>query len=110
MNTTKKKTQQDTHSDLLTALLQFIDLLEGQKEADAVRDLRQASEELAKHDPAAEEYKAALAVVLESFTGEHELDAYTLPGESHGNWSERDDLYLASSKVLNLVKRLVKSV
>ena len=50
----------------------------------------------------------ALHLLLECFEGDHELDAYTFQrSKGEDKWSEAAELYLASTSVKNLVKRLM---
>ena len=93
--------------ELATFLNRFIFLLEGQKEDEAVADLRIAVGDLQKYQIGSDEFKAALTIIINSYEGEHELSAYTHRREAadKGNWTEADELFLVSTKVLNLAQR-----
>jgi len=107
MSSVLKKTKKNSVADLVTALNKFIYLLEGQKEFDAVQDLRIASADIQKYQPESEEFQSAIRLLVDAYEGEHELKAYTLRRQkSESEWTEADDLYLASIEVLNLANRL----
>ena len=109
MSSVLKKTKKNSVSDLVTALNKFIHLLEGQKEFDAVKDLRTIGADLQKFQPDSEEFQSAISLLLDAYEGEHELKAYTLRRQkADDDWTEADDLYLASIEVLNLINRLSK--
>lgn len=109
MTVVRKKTPSTSSSDLQSALSQLIDLLETQKEDAAIVDLNSALHTLSHHEPASPEYQNALQLVKEAFEGEHELIAYTFRGEKNKEWSAAEELFLASSKVYNLLHRLLKA-
>ncbi len=107
MSSVLKKTRKNSVTDLVAALHKFVHLLEGQKEFDAIKDLKLVSADIQKHQPEAEEFQAAIRLLLEAYDGEHELKAYTLRRQKPDNeWTTADDLYLASIEVLNLANRL----
>ena len=109
MSSVLKKTKQTSVNDLLTALDKFMDLLKGQKEFDAVEDLQIVSADLKKYQPDEKEFQSALKNLLEAYDGDHELRAYTLRRKkADDDWTEAEDLYLASIDVLNLTNRLTK--
>jgi hypothetical protein len=108
MSVVVKRTRKNSTTELKTSLQQLIQLLEGQKEDDAVADLRIALGDIEKVQPESEEFKAAIRLVHECFEGDHELIAYTFNQGKDGRWSEVEELYLASTTVFNLVKRLNK--
>lgn len=109
MSSVLKKTKQSSVNDLVTALDKFMDLLKGQKEMDAVEDLQVVSADLQKFQPDDQEFQAALKQLLEAYDGDHELRAYTLRRKkADDDWTEAEELYLASIEVLNLANRLTK--
>ena len=105
-----KRSKSSSLDDLRKQLLSLIHLLEEQNEDAAVSDLRIALSDLQKYTPDSNESAAALALLLEAFEGEHELIAYTYKREKQeaGQWTDIDRLYLASTGVLTLVKRLMR--
>lgn len=109
MPVVRKKTKKSSAADLKSAMLKLIYLLEGQKEHDAVADLRIAITDIDKYQPQSAEFQAALQLIIEAFEGEHELNAYTFRRENDEKWSEVEELYLASTNVLNVVRRLLKT-
>ncbi len=102
-----KRNKQNSVSDLCKFLGKLIELLREQKELDAVVDLEKALAILAKHDEKSSQFKQALAIIQDAFEGEHDLGAYALlRKDRQGQWGEVEELYLASSTVMNLVRRL----
>lgn len=109
MSSVLKKTKQSSVNDLVAALNKFMELLKGQKELDAVKDLNAVSADLQKFPPDSDEFQSALKLLLEAYDGDHELRAYTLRRKkADDDWTEAEDLYLASIEVLNLANRLSK--
>ena len=108
MTVTKKKTRKTSTADLGSAMTKLIYLLEGQKEDEAVADLRIALADIQKHQLESAEFQAALNLIVEAFEGEHELNAYTYKRDKEDQWTEVEELYLASTSVLNIVRRLQK--
>ncbi len=109
MPTVLKKTKMNSVSDLVAALNKFIFLLEGQKEFDAVEDLKSVVADLEKSPPDSVEFQTAIEEIIEAYDGEHELQAYTLRRQkADDDWTEAEELYLASIEVLNLAKRFSK--
>ena len=102
-----KKNKQNSVHDLRKTLLNLIELLEGQDEQEAIADLKIALDDLAAHPQGSREYVAALNLIKEAFDGEHQLSAYTFPRKNReGQWGDVEELYLASTRVINLVRRL----
>jgi hypothetical protein len=102
-----KKNKQSSVQDLRKALLKLMELLEGQDELEAVEDLKRAMLDLQEGGEQSPQFKQALALINEAFEGDHNLSAYTLPRKNReGQWGEVEELYLASTGVLNLVRRL----
>ena len=104
-----KKSKKSSTADLRSAMTKLIYLLEGQKEDEAVADLRIALSDIEKYQVESAEFQAALKLIIEAFEGEHELNAYTYKRDKEDQWTEVEELYLASTSVLNLVRRLLKS-
>jgi hypothetical protein len=110
MSSVLKKSKQSSVNDLLAALNKFMDLLEGQQEFDAVRDLKTICAALQKYKPEEEGFQSALKDLAEAYDGDHELRAYTLRRKrADDDWTEAEELYLASIEVLNLMNRLSKT-
>ena len=106
--TVRKKSPKKSSQELIEAIGQFIFFLEGQKEYDAITDLRIAATDIEKYPIGSPEFKAAVNLIIEAYENEHELSAYTISSKDSGqNWSEAEELYLASTRVLNLAKRLI---
>ncbi len=105
-----KRTKKASATELTSALQEFIYLLEGQKEEEAVADLKKALEDLERNEVESEAFKSAIKVVIDAFGDEHELAVYmmTPKEESPDKWTEKEQLYLASSRVSNLIKRFNK--
>ena len=109
MTTVKTKSKKSSVGDLRSALVKLIYLLEGQQEKEAVMDLRIALSDIEKYVFGSAEFSAALNLIKEAFEGEHELNAYTFKREKEEEWSEVEELYLASTSVINIVRRLLTS-
>lgn len=102
-----KKSKHDSVSDLIAALNKFIELLEGQDEFDAVQDLKLISSSLKTNLSDEQKFQQALKDLIETYDGDHELRAYTLRRKrADDDWTEAEQLYLASIEVLNLCNRL----
>ena len=109
MTVVRKKSRQSSVEDLKVAINKLIYLLEGQGEDDAVKDLRIAARDLEQYQPGSGEFHSALGLITEAFEGEHELNAYTFKRDKQSDrWSEADELFLASTSVISLVRRLEK--
>ncbi len=109
--TIKKRDPKSSQQELITEINHFAILLDEEGETDAALDLRQAALDLSKHGPESKEYFQALELVQECFSGDHELNAYTFhkpAATGSGTWTKADDLFLRSTTVLNLCKRLVR--
>jgi len=100
-----KRDKKDSSSDLVTALDKLIPLLSNQGEEDAVACLKDAMELLRKSQPGHADHKKAVAEIIDAFEGDHELNAYTLHAKS-GEWSEAEELSIASNRVLSLALRM----
>lgn len=109
--TVRKKTLAASKEDLAINLHKFAFLLEKEKEKEAATELRQIADDLTVSSATQTEIKQLLESLLEAYSGDHELDAYTIRREiSAGSWSSSEELYLVSVQVLNLTKRILKSV
>ena len=100
---------QNSMQELCTALERFCVLLETQKETAAVAQLHEILSQLKRIDTGADStiQEQAIDAIVEAFEGEHELAAYTLHKTKDPNeWTEADALFLASTEVWNLVRRL----
>lgn len=105
----RKKNKQTSLEDLFVATKKFISLLEKQNETDAAAVLQSALQKLEQSQYGSPTFIAALSMISEAFDGEMELNAYTFKrAGSADRWSDADDLFLASTSVLNLVRRLSK--
>ena len=101
-----KRDRGSSKESLLTELSKFCDLLMGQGEDDAVKDLQKARDILSKASLGGDDQKMALKIIEEAFGDEHELEAYTVARDRGGDWGDAEELALVSSRVLNLMKRL----
>ncbi len=81
-------------------------LLEAQGEEEAVQDLSTAVADLVKHPAASEECTAAVQLVLECFSGDHELIDYINKKPDLENWSASEELFVVGTSVFNIAKRL----
>ena len=109
MTVVRKKSKKSSTADLRSAMTKLIYLLQGQKEDEAVADLRIALSDIEKYQVESAEFQAALKLINEAFEGEHELNAYTYKRDKEDQWTEVEELYLASTSVLNLVRRLLNT-
>lgn len=102
-----KRNKENSAQDLIKELEKFIPLLQGQKEDEAVADLRKVVAELKTSTPGDEKHKAAIKTVIEAFEGDHELNAYTHQRQGAGtkSWTDADELSIVSARVFNLARR-----
>lgn len=99
---------QNSMQELCIGLERFCMLLETQKEVAAVAQLREILAQLTQ-GVAGSLQDQAIEAIVEAFEGEHELAAYTLHKNKDPEvWTEADELYLASTGVWNLARRLRK--
>ena len=109
MQVVKKRTAKTSQLRLLASLRRLIALLERQNETEAVADLNIALIDLEKHVLGSSEHKAALQLVAEAFTGEHELEVYmNVQTKENSSWGAKEELYLTSTEVFSLVKRMLQ--
>lgn len=107
----KKKTPKSSTNDLVIALDKLIILLEGQSEDEAAADLTRIQKQLQQVQPATQAFKQELEKIIDAFQGEHELESYTIRRESSGDqWTEAEELYIASTTVWNLANRLMRTM
>ncbi len=105
----KKKDPKSSQRELVAQINHFAYLLEEEEEDEAAKDLRIAGQDLQKYAVGSSEYQSALNLIYECFEGAHELKAYTFQRSSSQNaWTKADELFLASTGVLTLVKRLLR--
>lgn len=100
-----KRDAKSSSEDLLVAIEKLIPLLKDQGDDDAAEDLADVSVALTKTTSGTSAHKELIARVIDAFEGDHELIAYTLH-KSTNDWSEADQLAQASSRVLNLARRI----
>ncbi len=100
-----KRNRVNTHLDLIAAIEKLCPLLEGQKEHDAVSDLKKAAEVLRRAVQNSQDWKDAIASIIDAFEGDHELMAYTHQRDTD-QWTEVEELSQVSSRVLSLARRL----
>jgi hypothetical protein len=101
-----KRDRKDSAADLVTAIEKLNPLLEAQGEKDAVADLKMAGDSLRKSTVGTKQFQEAIDSVIDAFEGDHELMAYTLQRQNAGEWSEAEELVIASCRVLNLARRM----
>ena len=110
MAVVKKKKRSLSLSELQVSLTRLIELLELQDEVEAVADLQSALNTIEDVSSDSAAVDKALATILDAFTGVHELEAYTIRRGTDGQgWSAADDLYIASTTVWSLTKRLYRT-
>lgn len=89
----------------MTAIQKLVPLLKNQGDDDAAEDLSDVATALTKTTTGTSAHKALIARIIDAFEGDHELIAYTLH-KSTSEWTEADALAQASSRVLNLARRI----
>lgn len=101
----RKKSKEDSREELIKAIKDFAQLLETEGESDAVNELDEIQNNLRMADPESDGFKKAIKALKECFEGDHELISYTMRKSKDGEWSNADLLYLASTKVLGIMRR-----
>jgi tRNA U38,U39,U40 pseudouridine synthase TruA len=102
-----KKNKQNSVNDLRKSLNKLIVLLEEQDEDAAAADLKLALQAIESSPEGSPKFVEALKQIADAYEGEHDLAAYTLARNNRqGQWGDVEELYLASTGVLNLVRRL----
>jgi hypothetical protein len=101
-----KRSRKASASELVSAIEALIPYLKGQGEDEACEDLDKAAKSLAENEYGSDAHKGAVELVIEAFDGDHELMPYTMTRDSKGKWTEVEELSAASSRVINLARRL----
>ena len=102
-----KRDKQATSADLISSIERFVVLLRDQGEHDACKDLEKAATALRAAKAGTPEHSEAVALIIEAFEGDHELNAYTHQrATTPGQWTEADELAIVSARVLNLTRRM----
>ena len=96
-----KRDRNSSKTDLTQSIYKLCYLLEGQKEFEAVEDLKKAANLMSSNEVGSEDFTKAVAIVIDAFEGEHELMAYTFQRETD-KWTEVEELANQSSHVLTL--------
>ena len=99
-----KRDRNSSKSDLTQSIYKLCYLLEGQKEFEAVEDLKKAAGLLSSNELGSDNFNQAIEIVIDAFEGEHELMAYTFQRETK-QWTEVEELANQSSRVLTLARR-----
>ena len=99
-----KRDRNSSKTDLTQSIYKLCYLLEGQKEFEAVEDLKKAASLLADNDLGTDNFNRGVSIVIEAFEGEHELMAYTFQRETK-QWTEVEELANQSSRVLTFARR-----
>ena len=102
-----RRDRKSSSLELVGALQRLAPLLKGQGEDEAAAFLLASAStlEAQEHDSAA--FATTVGKILAAFEGEEfELIAYTLKASDHRDWSEADELAIASNRVLTLARRL----
>ncbi len=103
-----KRGKQESSKDLLTALDEFMGLLEDQDEGDAIAHLKAASDKLRNAKADSPQHSEAAKSIVEAFEGEHELGGYILSRANPDEWDITQQLSQSGTRVLNLAKRLCR--
>jgi hypothetical protein len=106
MNIVRKQSSQVSQEKLISSLGHFIVLLKTQEEDEAIELLNNILFEI----KSSHVKKESLEQIIEAFIGEEQnLIVYTYPSKKESTWSIKDDLYVASTEVLNLARRILRS-
>ena len=93
---------------LISALEKLIFLLQDQNENSAVLDLNKVLSKFSKEERKLD--KSDLEELIEIFNGEHDLIVYTHASKKDSPaWGIKEELYVASTEVFSLTKRLLRS-
>lgn len=101
-----KRDRKNSSADLIVAIEKLIPLLQDQKEDDAISDLAKAQNLLRNAEPGSPDHNQAVSIIIDAFEGDHELAAYTHQRAGATDWTEFEELSLASSRVLSLARRM----
>ena len=100
-----KRDRKASSEDLVKAISEFVVLLRKQKEDEAILDLNRAAALIGGSDVSSDDFSRGIAIVIDAFEGDHELGAYTT-AKLTDNWTDADQLAIASTRVLSLAKRI----
>jgi hypothetical protein len=101
-----KRDRKNSSADLVVAIEKLIPLLRDQNEDEAVEDLVKASELLTRNAPGSDKHREAVNIIVDAFEGDHELSAYTHQRAGANDWTEVEELSLASNRVISLARRM----
>ena len=101
-----KRDRKNSSADLVVAIEKLIPLLRDQHEDEAIADLEKARQLLTGHAPGSDTHQEAVRLVIDAFEGDHELSAYTHQRAGATDWTEVEELSLASNRVLSLARRM----
>ncbi|MEY4631590.1 MAG: hypothetical protein RIQ81_1710 [Pseudomonadota bacterium] len=101
-----KRDRKNSSADLIVAIEKLIPLLRDQHEEEAIEDLQKAQEMLNRNAPGSDAHQEAVRLVVDAFEGDHELSAYTHQRAGATDWTEFEELSLASNRVLSLARRM----
>ena len=102
-----KRSKSASGNELIKAVEQLLPFLRDQGEDEAVQDLEKAQASLEAEQPGSSGYRKAAEAIVDAFEGDHELIAYTFPRKKGlEEWTAVEELCNASSRVLNLAKRV----
>jgi len=101
-----KRDRKNSSADLVVAIEKLIPLLRDQHEDEAIEDLEKARALLTKNTPGSENHQQAIGIIVDAFEGDHELSAYTHQRAGSTDWTEFEELSLASSRVISLARRM----
>lgn len=101
----RKKSKEDSREELIKAIKDFMELLETEGETEAAEELESIQNVLRQENPESAGFRKAIKDLKECFEGDHELISYTMRKSKDGEWSNADLLYLASTKVLGIMRR-----
>lgn len=108
MTTVIKRDKKESSADLVVAINRLIPLLEDQDEHDACVDLKEACQQISRSAVGSSEFASALRKIVDAFEGDHELSAYTHQRANATEWTAAEELAIASSRVINLARRMLK--
>ena len=91
---------------MVEAIKRFVPMLRNQGENEAAECLSRSAASLESYPLDSKRFAQTVGEILDSFEGEHELIAYTLKESNPHEWSEADELAVASNRVLALARRL----
>ena len=101
-----KRDKSASSKDLTKAIEELVDLLADQDEQDAIDALKAAVKKMQSAQPGTPDHKEAVNAIVDAFEGEHELNGYVLAHANADEWNIAQQLSQASSRVLNLARRL----